>query len=167
MDWQRARQTYGTAASVPAPPDWETVISSRLFGSSTLSALPSPPICPQDTWPGPLLFFSFLIVMYTYRIVFALHYRLQTIWNLEFIFCKLYLFYFIYQFYFILKCTTGQRQTKCGSLTGVKSQSQSQLYCMALQWWNELTADVRTAESLNRFSKRLEIHLFRVHLDSA
>ena len=32
------------------------------------------------------------------------------------------------------------------------------------QWWNELPAAVRTAESLTSFRKRLETRLFRVHL---
>jgi len=38
---------------------------------------------------------------------------------------------------------------------------------LAPQWWNELPADARTAESLASFRKRLKTHLFRVHLDSA
>jgi len=34
-------------------------------------------------------------------------------------------------------------------------------------WWNELPADIKTAELLTSFRKtRLETHLFRVHLDS-
>ncbi|CAL8288859.1 unnamed protein product [Arctogadus glacialis] len=36
-----------------------------------------------------------------------------------------------------------------------------------LDWWNELPAALRTAESLTIFRKRLKTHLFRVHLDSA
>ncbi|CAL8403589.1 unnamed protein product [Arctogadus glacialis] len=35
------------------------------------------------------------------------------------------------------------------------------------QWWNELPAALRTAESLTIFRKGLKTHLFRVHLDSA
>ncbi|CAL8266933.1 unnamed protein product [Boreogadus saida] len=35
------------------------------------------------------------------------------------------------------------------------------------EWWNELPAALRTAESLTIFRKRLKTHLFRVHLDSA
>ena len=40
------------------------------------------------------------------------------------------------------------------------------MLCLAPQWWNELPADVRTAESLTSLRKRLKTHLFRVHLDS-
>ena len=34
------------------------------------------------------------------------------------------------------------------------------------QWWNALPTNVRTAESLSVFSRRLKTHLFRLHLDS-
>jgi len=43
----------------------------------------------------------------------------------------------------------------------------SQLFTvLAPQWWNELPAHVRAAESFASFRKRLKTHLFRVHLDS-
>ena len=35
---------------------------------------------------------------------------------------------------------------------------------LAAQWWNELPADVRTAESLTSLCKRLKTHLLRAHL---
>ena len=34
---------------------------------------------------------------------------------------------------------------------------------LAPQWWNELPTDVRTAESLPIFRRRLKTHLFRKH----
>ena len=33
------------------------------------------------------------------------------------------------------------------------------------QWWNEVPTNVRTAESLSIFNKRLKTHLFGLHLD--
>ena len=36
---------------------------------------------------------------------------------------------------------------------------------LAPQWWNELPANVRTAESLAIFHKRFKTHWFRLHLD--
>ena len=49
-----------------------------------------------------------------------------------------------------------------------RSSSTSHLYSvLAPRWWNELPAHLKTAESLNSFSKTLKTHLFRVHLDSA
>ena len=46
-------------------------------------------------------------------------------------------------------------------LTASKGQTtKSQLFSvLALQWWNELPADVKTAESLTSISKRLKTHL--------
>ncbi|KAK0155603.1 hypothetical protein N1851_002081 [Merluccius polli] len=46
--------------------------------------------------------------------------------------------------------------------------AKSQLFSVLVPlWWSKLPADVRTAESLTSFCKRLKTHLFRVHLDSA
>ena len=35
---------------------------------------------------------------------------------------------------------------------------------LAPQWWNDLPVDVRTAEALTTFKRRLKTHLFRLHL---
>ena len=35
---------------------------------------------------------------------------------------------------------------------------------MAPRWWNDLPVDVRTAETLSTFKRRLKTHLFRLHL---
>ena len=69
----------------------------------------------------------------------------------------------------------GQRTTTSAgrllppSLRASKGRSaKSQLFSvLGPQWWNELPAALRTAESLAIFRKRLKTHLFRVHLDSA
>ena len=56
------------------------------------------------------------------------------------------------------------------SSTGaLKGQSvKSRLFSVLVtQWWNEHTTNVRTAESLAIFHKRLKNHYFRVHLDPA
>ena len=46
--------------------------------------------------------------------------------------------------------------------------AKSQLFSvLGPQWWKELPAALRTAESLTIFRKGLKTHLFRVHLDSA
>ena len=37
---------------------------------------------------------------------------------------------------------------------------------LAPQWWNELPTNVKIAESLSNFCKRIKTHLFRFHLDS-
>ena len=39
------------------------------------------------------------------------------------------------------------------------------LSVLAPHWWNKLPTDVRPAESLAIFCKRLKTHLFRLHLD--
>ena len=45
--------------------------------------------------------------------------------------------------------------------------AKSQLFsALGPQWWNKLLPDVRIAESLTSFRRRLQTHLFRVHLDS-
>ncbi|KAJ8405788.1 hypothetical protein AAFF_G00312250, partial [Aldrovandia affinis] len=38
------------------------------------------------------------------------------------------------------------------------------LSVLAPQWWNDLPVEVRTAETLATFKRRLKTHLFRVHL---
>ena len=52
------------------------------------------------------------------------------------------------------------------STKGPSAESQL-LSVVGPRWWNELPADVRTAESLTTTCprKRLKTHLFRVHLD--
>ena len=48
------------------------------------------------------------------------------------------------------------------------SSAQSPLFSvLAPQWWNELLTNVRTAESLSIYRKRLKTHLFWLHLDPA
>ena len=48
-----------------------------------------------------------------------------------------------------------------------RSLSKVRIFCVLDQWWNELTTNVRTAESLAIFCKRLKTHLFRLHLNPA
>ena len=52
------------------------------------------------------------------------------------------------------------------SLRGTPSHStKSRLFAvLAPKWWNELPIDIRTAESLHIFCRRLKTHLFRLHL---
>ena len=38
------------------------------------------------------------------------------------------------------------------------------LSVLAPRWWNDLPVDVRTAETLSTFKRRLKTHLFRLHL---
>ncbi|KAJ8405654.1 hypothetical protein AAFF_G00316340 [Aldrovandia affinis] len=38
------------------------------------------------------------------------------------------------------------------------------LSVLAPRWWNDLPVEVRTAETLATFKRRLKTHLFRVHL---
>lgn len=68
-----------------------------------------------------------------------------------------------------LRSTTSAGRLVPPSLrTGKHRSAKSQLFSvLAPQWWNELPAVVRTAETLSTFRKRLKTHLFRVHLDSA
>jgi len=62
----------------------------------------------------------------------------------------------------------AQHNVRCFGQKGQDYKCKFQLFCvLAPQWWNELPADVRMAESLTSFRKRLKTHLFRVHLDSA
>ena len=43
--------------------------------------------------------------------------------------------------------------------------SRSQLLSvLAPRWWNNLPVDIRTAETLTTFKRRLKTHLFRLHL---
>ncbi|CAL8275923.1 unnamed protein product [Boreogadus saida] len=62
-----------------------------------------------------------------------------------------------------LQCTYASMRDHSNFLTTMKNS------CLFLlvECLNELPADVRIAESLTSFRKRLETHLFRVHLDSA
>jgi len=68
-----------------------------------------------------------------------------------------------------LRSTTSAGRLVPPSLRASKGRSaKSQLFSvLGPQWWNELPAVLRTAESLTIFRKRLKTHLFRVHLDSA
>ncbi|KAK0145530.1 hypothetical protein N1851_015555 [Merluccius polli] len=68
-----------------------------------------------------------------------------------------------------LRATTSARQLVPPSLRASKGcTAKSQLFSvLAPLWWNKLPADVKTAESITCFRKRLKTHLFRVHLDPA
>ena len=62
-------------------------------------------------------------------------------------------------------------QSKHGNDFGIPKSKmrsrESQLFSvLGPRWWNEFPPDVRIAESLTSFHKRLKTHLFRVHLDS-
>uniref|UniRef100_A0AAQ4REA4 Uncharacterized protein n=1 Tax=Gasterosteus aculeatus aculeatus TaxID=481459 RepID=A0AAQ4REA4_GASAC len=47
-----------------------------------------------------------------------------------------------------------------------KHSTRSQLFAvLAPKWWNELSEDTRTAESLHIFRRKLKTHLFRLYLD--
>ena len=68
-----------------------------------------------------------------------------------------------------LRVTTSTSRLVPPSLRASKGRTaKSQLFSvLAPLWWNDLPADVRTAESITCFRKRLKTHLFRVHLDPA
>ena len=68
-----------------------------------------------------------------------------------------------------LRSTTSAGRLVPPSLRASKARStKSQLFSvLGPQWWNELPAALRTAESLTIFRKGLKTHLFRVHLDTA
>ncbi|KAK0132041.1 hypothetical protein N1851_033159 [Merluccius polli] len=63
--------------------------------------------------------------------------------------------------------TTSARWPVPPSLRASKGHTaESQLFSvLAPLWWNDLPADVRTAQSITCFRKRLKTHLLRVHLD--
>ena len=67
-----------------------------------------------------------------------------------------------------LRATTSAGWLVPPSLRAGKSRTaKSQLFSvLAPLWWNDLPADVRTAESITCFRKRLKTHLFRIHPSS-
>ena len=51
--------------------------------------------------------------------------------------------------------------------TKTKTKSEFAVKINTAQWWNKLPTDVRTAEPLATFHKRLKTHLFRLQLNPA
>lgn len=67
----------------------------------------------------------------------------------------------------LLVCFNARPEPWPPSLRGGLSycSSKSRLFAvLALQWWNELPVDIRTAEILHTFCRKLKTHLFRLHL---